>query len=372
MRDVWIAADSIVSPLGHTSAANYERVRLGESGVRRVVDAAFSDADFYAAVMNDLPGSDAHETRIERMCSLALEQALHGLRLPASTMLLLSTTKGNIDQARVHPQHARLGLPALAQYLALKFGFAQAQVVSNACISGVLAMLVAQRWIQSGACDNVVVLGADVLSSFVVSGFQSLKALSRAVCKPFDAARDGINLGEAAAAVVLSASPSKIGGARQFRVLGGSVSNDANHISGPSRTGDELAQAITLAMQASGTTASSIDFISAHGTATVYNDEMEAKAFHRAALASVPVNSLKANFGHTLGAAGVLETVIGIHSMMRGELVPSVGFDTPGTSLPLNVIKQRCAYPLKRMLKTASGFGGCNAAMIIEKENNGG
>jgi 3-oxoacyl-[acyl-carrier-protein] synthase-1 len=149
---------------------------------------------------------------------------------------------------------------------------------------------------------------------------------------------------------------------------GGSVSNDANHISGPSRTGEELWLAIRRSLEQSGMDAADIDFISAHGTATRYNDEMEAKAFHLASMEHIPLNSLKGYYGHTLGAAGILESIITIHSMKENIIFPTLGYSTPGTEMPVNVVSEIRKSNLRRTLKTASGFGGCNAALIMIKD----
>jgi len=210
-------------------------------------------------------------------------------------------------------------------------------------------------------------VGADVLSHFVVSGFESLQALSSEQCKPFDAARKGINLGEAAAALVLSSEPDPVGLRPSIKVTGGGSSNDANHISGPSRTGDELGFAIQQALQEARKEAHEIDFISSHGTATLFNDEMEAKAFHQIGMSNVPMNSLKGSFGHTLGAAGVVETVMSIHSLFNNEILPTKGFEKSGVSQKVNVSRELVFKPLTTCLKTASGFGGCNAAIVLQK-----
>src|SRR6202012_4784891 len=197
--------------------------------------------------------------------------------------------------------NASFSLPVSARKIAAHFHFAHTPiVVSNACISGVLALLLAKRLLQSGQYENAVVAGADVISRFVLSGFGSFQAISPGPCKPFDAARDGINLGEGAGTIILSTRMIHREG---IKLSGGSVSNDANHISGPSRTGEELCQTITRSLRDAGLTPGNIDFISAHGTATLYNDEMEAKALTLAHLQSAPVNSLKGYYGHTLGAA---------------------------------------------------------------------
>lgn len=369
-RAVWSIADSIISPLGFTSEENYSNIRKGLSGVKPTSNPQWNANSFMASALETVASSDA-STRFEQMAIKALETAIGSHTLPSDkTIFILSTTKGNIDLLDSEDaDHPRIHLHAVAAYLADKFGFKRSIVVSNACISGVLALIIAKRFLESGAYDHAVVLGADVLSQFVVSGFQSLQAISASPCKPFDANRTGINLGEAAGVMILSTDPKMLGSKSSVRLLGSGVSNDANHISGPSRTGEELAQAIAQALKTSKLTPDDIDFISAHGTATVYNDEMEAKAFNYAGMSKIPLNSLKGYYGHTLGAAGVIETIITIHGLLQNELIPTRGFDTFGVPKEINVCSQLQSKPLKRILKTASGFGGCNAALVVEKVN---
>jgi 3-oxoacyl-[acyl-carrier-protein] synthase-1 len=227
-----------------------------------------------------------------------------------------------------------------------------------------VALITAGRLIASGKMDTIIVSGADVITKFILSGFQAFQAVSDEPCKPFDANRKGINLGEAAATVILSAhKPDN----EAIILSGGTVSNDANHISGPSRTGEELFQAIDTAIKEAQIDNGKIDFISAHGTATLYNDDMESKAITLAGLQQIPLNSLKGYNGHTLGAAGLLETVISIESLMQGKIIPTLGFETPGTAQPVNVCSSVIEKELNVFLKTASGFGGCNAAIIVKK-----
>ena len=189
-------------------------------------------------------------------------------------------------------------------------------------------------------------------------------AISGRPCRPFDADRDGISLGEAAGTIILSSSPNYAYG---IRISGGATGNDANHISGPSRTGMELCQVINKALQEAGVPASGIDFISAHGTATIYNDEMEAKAISLAGLHHVPMNSLKGYYGHTLGAAGLIESIVTIQSMKAGLVLPSKGFQQLGVTLPINICESLRYVSIQNTLKTASGFGGCNAAAVFSK-----
>ena len=220
--------------------------------------------------------------------------------------------------------------------------------------------------LEGDTYDTIVVSGADILTHFVVSGFQSFKAVSSEICKPYDAARDGISLGEACGTMILSNRKELVSG-QAIAVLGGASSNDANHISGPSRTGEGLLTAIGKTLKEAQVAPSEVDYISGHGTATLYNDEMEAHAITSAQLQQVPMNSLKGYFGHTLGAAGLVEAIAGIHSMRNNTLIGTYNFNELGVSLPLNIIRETEEKKIDTCLKTAAGFGGCNAAVLFRK-----
>jgi 3-oxoacyl-[acyl-carrier-protein] synthase-1 len=377
MKDVFVVADNIVSPLGATTEENFLRLRNGVTAVRRQDRPEMADQPFFAALFD--PGdiiaedgftrSEKRFTRFEKLLSASIGQVLKTSGIDPSdprTILILSSTKGNIsllESGTEDPE--RIALTTSARLIARQFQFTNTPlIVSNACISGILALVTAMRLIRSGRYDTAVVAGSDVISKFVLSGFGSFQAISPGHCKPFDRLRDGINLGEGAATVVLSGKTAYQGG---LRIRGGSVGNDANHISGPSRTGEELAQVIKRSMTDAACSAADIDFISAHGTATVYNDEMEARAITLAELRSVPVNSLKGYYGHTLGAAGLIESIVTLQSMREDLVLPSRGFETNGVTTPLNVCTSLLRTPLDHCLKTASGFGGCNAAVVISK-----
>jgi 3-oxoacyl-[acyl-carrier-protein] synthase I len=368
MRKVWAVADCIVSPLGSTTEENFLHVSHGYSGIKPVQTSRFGQEKVLAGLI-ETSGETGDLTTFEKNCFAALHGILDKARPDLSrTLLILSTTKGNVDLLeKDQADHPRLHLHATAEFIKKRFGFARQFVVSNACISGVLGIIIGKRFIEAGKYDHVMVLGADVLSDFIISGFQSLLALSNEPCRPFDENRKGINLGEGAAAILLTSRLGDFDGAEAIRVVGSGSSNDANHISGPSRTGEELAMAVSEAMLSAEVGADGIDFISAHGTATLYNDEMEAKAFNLCGLSEVPVHSLKGYYGHTLGAAGLIETIIGMQSLRKGLLIPCLGYSSLGVSRPLNVISHRETKPLKTFLKTSSGFGGCNAAIVLQK-----
>lgn len=229
-----------------------------------------------------------------------------------------------------------------------------------------MAISVAKNMIQAGRYKDAFVVAGDEISEFVISGFNSFQAIGSEPCKPYDKNRNGINLGEATAAVYITLKLNQNEKFR-FKVLGDSAINDANHISGPSRTGDGLFASVQNAMKEANVSAEQIDFISAHGTATLYNDEMEAIAFNRMELQNVPLNSMKGYYGHCLGASGLLESIISMEAALQNTLIPSKNFEEIGISQDLNIIKENQSAQIKYILKTASGFGGCNAAIVFEK-----
>ncbi len=373
MSEVFIIADNILSPLGTTTADNFRQLTQNVQGVQLRNEPGMSDQPFCASLFDKEQFTSSSHTKFEQLLIASVEDALRNSDIdPADkrTILIISSTKGNIsllETAECTPElKERISLHASAKIIKERFHFInEPLVVCNACISGSLAMITAMRMIRSGQYDHAVVTGADVISKFVLSGFQSFQAVSLQPCKPFDVARDGINLGEGAATVILS-SQKKNG--NDIKITGGSISNDANHISGPSRTGEELCQAMNAALKDAGLATADIDFVSAHGTATVYNDEMEAKALSLAGLEKVPVNSLKGYYGHTLGAAGLIESIVTAQCMKEDTILPTAGYHDMGVTQPVNISTSLQKASLQNCLKTASGFGGCNAALVLSKQ----
>jgi 3-oxoacyl-[acyl-carrier-protein] synthase-1 len=373
MKDVFIVADNMVSPLGNTTIENFSKLKQNISAVKQHNNIHINDEPFYASLFDENRfQTNERYTKFEQLLITSIEDVLQQTNIDVTdkkTLLIISTTKGNISLLETGKYNAelkkRIALHTSANLIADHFNFINPPlVVSNACISGLLAIITAMRLIRSKQYSTIIVAGADVISKFVLSGFQSFQALSKNICKPFDKNRDGINLGEAAATVILSSNKKH---EDDIKVVSGSVSNDANHISGPSRTGDELYQCINIAMSDAKFSANNIDFISAHGTATIYNDEMEAKAIASAKLEPLPVNSLKGFYGHTLGAAGLIESIISIQSLKQNIVIPTKGFEEIGVSKNINICNEIVHKPLHSCLKTASGFGGCNAAVIFRK-----
>jgi 3-oxoacyl-[acyl-carrier-protein] synthase-1 len=376
MSALYVVSDNIISPLGFTTSENFANLNKDISGIRLHKNNPASSEPFYACLFDKkqaLIQEDSAYTKFERLLIASITGALKNTGIDArdkKTILLISTTKGNISLLENHAMNAglekRMALHSSAKLVAEHFGFSNSPlVISSACISGVLAIITAKRLIESGLYENAVIAGADIISKFVLSGFQAFQAISSEPCQPFDKNRKGITLGEGAATIILSSNKKY---SAVVKVMGGGVSNDANHISAPSRTGEELAYTIKTALHDSCISANDIDFVSAHGTATLYNDAMEAKAITLAGLQPVPVNSLKGYYGHTLGAAGLIESIISIQSLKENSILPTKGFMEMDEAAPLNIQNIILNKPLQNCLKIASGFGGCNAAVIFSKE----
>lgn len=360
-KAVYMHDFNCVTSLGADVESNWASLVAGESGIA-AQDVGFLKDVFVSKIPDTALNSfhSAIETRLEKILYKAAVQIVTKYRPTDRTAFILATTKGNISALHTGST-TQASLPHLARILATALGVStEPIVVSHACVSGVVALSVAKRLLQMDEYDDAIVLAGDEIGDFVVSGFQAFQAISPFPCKPFDKNRAGVSLGEAGACVYVSTRPSA------FKIVGESAINDANHISGPSRTGEGLYRSVSAALHEAGLQAKDIDYVSAHGTATAYNDEMEAIAFSRLGVSNVPVSSLKGVYGHTLGASGLLEVVIGLKCMEQSLLIPTRGFEELGVSQPLQVLNELKQQPIKYFLKTASGFGGSNAALLIE------
>ncbi|MEG1591473.1 beta-ketoacyl synthase N-terminal-like domain-containing protein [Chryseobacterium sp.] len=378
MKEIHITDYNCVTPLGFDVQSNWKALVEGKSGVALHQVSDNLEAFFVSKIDSEKLEEEFNRffdsaqndnfTRLEKMFLLSLKPLVERNPILDDTAFILSTTKGNISLLKNKTDLPEsVYLSKLAQKLADFFGFkTKPIVVSNACVSGVMAISVAKNMIQAGKHKDAFVIAGDEISEFVISGFNSFQAIGSEPCKPYDKNRNGINLGEATAATYITSTPSENENFR-FKILGDSAINDANHISGPSRTGDGLFASIQNAMTEAKVSAEQIDFISAHGTATLYNDEMEAIAFNRMELQNVPLNSMKGYYGHCLGASGLLESIISMESGLHNTLIPSKNFEEMGISQDLNIIKENQSAEIKYILKTASGFGGCNAAIVLEK-----
>ncbi len=379
MREVYITNHHVISPLGFDSASNFKSLLEGKSGIKKHI--RNNGDSYYSAHVDKNKVNEAFlkiedkekYTVLEKMMILSISHVLKesNLKITDKTGLIIASTKGNIEALSPNPEFYNLKnkayLPQLGKQIQGFFNFKNEPVIlSNACVSGALALVVAKRLIQSNLYDNIVVVGGDLVSEFILSGFTAFQAISDKPCKPFSKNRTGITLGEAVASALVT-SDKKSTYKNRIQIIGGASCNDANHISGPSRTGEGLFLSVKSALEEAKIEATELDYISAHGTATNYNDEMESVAFSRLKMLDIPLNSLKGYYGHTLGASGLLETIIGIESLNYNVLIASKGFDELGVTHPIKVIKKTKKKELNIFLKTASGFGGCNTAIILKK-----
>ena len=371
-----VVSTNIVSPLGMSSQENWRAVMQGRSALRRLENYKGIPLPFVASVFTPEQVEDLAIdgfTRFESLAIRSITEALthtdldvHGER----TIFILSTTKADVEElgfaAERDGDYHRPALSAkrIAEHVGIGGG---AIVCCNACISGVSAQILADRLISAGYYDNAVVCGADLVSSFTASGFLSFKSLSNEVCRPFDADRQGLNLGEAAATIVFTRADSLREGDWLFER--GEMDNDAFHLSTPAPSGEGARKVLEAVMK--GRDASELAFVSAHGTATMFNDQMESVAIEKAGLSAVPLTALKGWFGHTLGASGVLEVILGMMAVSESVVLPLRGFREIGVSGKVNLSSELRATDKNSFLKMISGFGGCNAAALYRRVREG-
>lgn len=378
----YIIADNIISPLGETSEENYLSVKAGRSGIRAYEPGTCNIPEGFNASLL----FEDFETLVLKSAQKAIANALKNIANELKTIgnarlelkgkrtaFILSSTKGNIEE--------NISLADSAQRIATQLGIdSQPIVVCNACISGLSALILGNRLIDSGLYDAAIVCGCDTPRQFILSGFQSLKALSPEPCRPFDMERMGLNLGEAAATLILSKNPIQ---ENSWRMGDGFIRNDAFHISTPSKTADGLYLSLQRTLESFtkeiSSTCKQIDlkehlaFINAHGTATLFNDQMESVAIGRAGLSDLPANAYKSFWGHTMGAAGILETIISMKAIDDDTILGTRGFSELGVSGKMNICAENRPTDKKGFIKMLSGFGGCNAtiwaAQKPEREN---
>jgi 3-oxoacyl-(acyl-carrier-protein) synthase len=353
-------------------------LRANTTGLRP--DARFNPPRFQSNLVGAAPRNPDSDDPAHDLAMEALREARDQARGCLATLaaarvgLVLSTTKANIEaleresdgrpcseSAKRHLQADRLAADLAAGMDAC----GPVQCVSVACVSGLIALQQGAKLIRRGAADAVFVVGVDHLSAFVVAGFSALKAIDPDGCRPFDRDRCGLSPGEAGAAVVLVRGD--LAPEAAIRIQGWGSSNDANHMTGPSRDGSGLARAIHAALHSSGLPPEAVDYINVHGTGTVYNDAMESAALRTVfGSACPPCSGLKGMFGHTLGAAGVAETVACVLAMQERLLPGTPRLHFAAEDAPASLVREpRPIERLQRVLKLNTGFGGANGALLL-------
>ena len=371
---VYLGQGSMLTAYGLGVERTYQAMAAGQSGLRQAKTPQGSEQPLFHtqrvsdADIEPTPGL----TRLERMAATTMSDLFRKTAVAPSDpslIAIVATTKGNIGslvEPEAEPPRETL-LTHTADTLVRAFGLANRPiVVCNACISGLAAAIIAARLIRQHRCRHALVVAVDELTDFVATGFLSFRSVSQGACRPYDAGRDGLSLGEGAAALLLTADPALSAGTC---IEGAAMTDDANHISGPSRTGEPLANAIRRALRQTGLGPEDISMVNPHGTATLYNDEMESKAIHLAQLDETPLVSLKPYLGHTLAASGLIELILSAEQLKRKQTLATLGYQTQGTTYRLGVSGEAQVNAGLRLVKTASGFGGCNAAAVIAAQD---
>lgn len=294
-------------------------------------------------------------------------------------LVLGTSTSGIYDSENAYAHWLKAGaMPADFEFLKIQTAQASAEFlqrelglqgpcygISTACSSSAKALAAAQRLIAADVCDAVLVAGVDSLCRLTLRGFNSLQLISPEPCRPLDVGRSGINIGEAAALLLLErADPSNAGSPKLLAV---GESSDAHHMSAPHPQGVGAAAAMAMALQLAGRQLEDIDYINLHATASTLNDLSEARAVASLFANPPPCSGVKGLLGHTLGAAGAVEVVVSLLALQRGFLPGTCGLRQADPDCPCPVIAEpRLDIAPKLILSNAFGFGGNNASVLLE------
>jgi 3-oxoacyl-[acyl-carrier-protein] synthase II len=394
---VVVTGAGIITALGRGWEANAAGFRAGRRHVRPVTLFDVSRHRVKVAAQAELPESiptrqlrPRAARRLDRATQLLLvaaDEAWEQGQLDGTKELpvVLGTTSGGMNlgenyyRQAIERPHAGWGQAsrvlhylAATQAMAVEeaFGFqGPITVIANACASGANAIGHGADLIRSGEAEVVLTGGYDALSEMVFTGFDSLQALSPTECRPFDAGRDGLALGEGAAVLILEAE--EHARRRHARILGSvagyGAATDCHHLTQPQPEGNAAFESMQLACADAGLTPREINYINAHGTGTPLNDSAEAAAINRwagGAAPGIPVSSTKACIGHLLGAAGAVEAAVCLMAL-QGQWLPPMSIHTPDPVCRFPLVREPASARLEHVLSNSFGFGGANATLIF-------
>ena len=396
-KGVAITGMGIISAIGNNVAENYASLIAGKKGISKIsqIETIHKDEIMVGEIPDTNPVLEQKlgftENQVSRTVligCIAAEEAIAHAGITdindAETGLISGTTVGGMDKSEQYfydylekPEvrqhitglHAGDSSKKIAQYLGLKESFVT--TISTACSSAANAIMMGARMIKSGQLERVIVGGTDSLSKFTINGFKTLLILSDTYSAPFDDDRKGLNLGEAAAYLVLESEElvQKTGKKVLGYVKGYGNANDAYHQTASSEHGDGAVLAMEKALKVAKIPATAIDYVNAHGTATPNNDLSEGRALIRLFNGKVPeFSSTKASTGHTLAAAGGVEAVYSVLALQNDTIFPNLNYKTPMKEFELDPITEVTKKPLRNVLSNSFGFGGNCSTLIFSKE----
>ncbi len=395
MQPLLLSHFAIVSSLGAGLDATLGALLAGRSGLRPRRYAGGLDTwtgsvdalDTFDA--NDIPA--VFDCRNNRLAALALAQdglaeAIESVREkygPDRVGIFLGTSTSGIEETelayrRRAPETGQL--PADFRYAETHNTFSlgkfvarvlhltgPAIVVSAACATTAKAFGNAARMIDAGFCDAAVVGGADTLCATTIHGFHSLGLVSPGPCRPFDAGRDGISIGEASGFAIVEKAASAHLSPNAVLLRGFGESSDAYHMSTPHPEGAGARRAMEHALTAAGLAPKDIDYVNVHGTATQVGDAAEDRALVELFGRETPCSSTKGYTGHTLGAAGIVEVIVSALAIQHGFIPGSVNTQEIDPTLRSRYITTGCRAPIKRVMSNSFGFGGSNCSIVLER-----
>ena len=372
MKKVFISKVACETALGSGPETLWQGLLDGVSGIAPLQ--RFSCENYVsslAACIEDLTAPDSGS----RLDPLLERLAAQLGAVPRDARLLVASTKGEIDRFDTacragEPLPEAVLFEPLLEKISKRFGLIDSGMnINAACASSTIALARGAAMIASGQADSVLVYAADIVSEFVFSGFSALQALSAEACKPFDSGRRGLNLGEAGVALLLMSEERALREkqAPLAAIAGWGAANDAHHVTAPARDGSGLILACRAAIKKAGIDPAQIAAINAHGTATVYNDAMELTAFNTLFGENLPpLHGVKGSLGHCLGAAGGIEAVVAGYALQRQKIPGTVGCEQPEEAGQERVSAAAQKICGEYLLSTNSGFGGINAALILQ------
>lgn len=372
MRRVVISQIATLTSLGAGLDSLWQSLLDGETGIAPVT--RFDCKNYvsnYAACIDGLD-APANGSLLDSILARLAEQLGD---LPADCRLLVASTKGEVDLlTETCRQQGEIPATVVAapfvEKIAQQFGIESSAInINAACASSTLAVARAAAQIAAGDAEAVLVYAADLVSEFVFSGFSALQALSDQPCRPFDANRNGLTLGEAGVALLLTseAAAKRLNKTPYAYVSGWGMANDAHHVTAPARDGNGLILACQQALKKADIASSEIAAINAHGTGTIYNDAMELTAFNAIFSTEIPpMHGMKGSLGHCLGAAGGVEIAVGCKALQQQMIPATIGCQEAETAAQGQIKSEAQKISGDYILSTNSGFGGINAAVVLQ------